>query len=60
MGLTSGEQVLFVAGHRATWALALAKAGAKVTYSDVSRELTGFVKDREALEKSGVTREEDN
>lgn len=43
VGLKSAEQVLVVAGHRATWALALAKAGAKVTYSDVSRDLTRFV-----------------
>ena len=44
VGLKRGDEVLVVAGHRATWALALAKAGVKVTYSDVSQELTRHVK----------------
>ncbi len=43
IGLKRGDKVMVVAGHRATWALALAKAGAKVTYSDVSQELTRHV-----------------
>jgi hypothetical protein len=38
--MSSGDKVLSVAGHRGTWALALAKAGAKVTYSELSQELT--------------------
>lgn len=44
LGLKKGDNILVVAGHRANWALALARAGAKVTYSDVSRELADFVK----------------
>ena len=44
VGLGRGERTLVVAGHRATWARALARAGAKVTYSDVSRELTDHVR----------------
>lgn len=44
VGMKGGDRVLFVAGHRATWTLALAKAGAKIVYSDVSKELTDFVR----------------
>ncbi len=43
VGLKRNDRVLVVAGHRATWAVALARAGVKVTYSDVSRELSRFV-----------------
>jgi hypothetical protein len=42
IGLKAGSHVLFVAGHRGTWALALAKSGMKLTYSDASEELTEF------------------
>lgn len=43
VGLKKGQKVLCVAGHRATWALALAKSGAKITYSELSQEITNYV-----------------
>ena len=44
LGLKKSQSVLCVAGHKATWALALAKAGINVTYSELSEELTNYVK----------------
>ena len=43
LGLKESQKVLCVAGHKATWALALAKAGLKVSYSELSEELTKYV-----------------
>jgi len=44
LGLKKNQKVLCVAGHKATWALALAKAGVKVTYSELSKELVDYVR----------------
>ncbi|MEK6964288.1 MAG: hypothetical protein AABX70_07725 [Nanoarchaeota archaeon] len=44
LGFRTGEKILCLAAFKANWTLALAKAGVKVVYSDVSRELVQYVK----------------
>ncbi len=44
LGMKKNQTILFLAGHKGTWALALAKAGLIVTYSELSAELKDFVK----------------
>ncbi|MFQ5929253.1 MAG: hypothetical protein ACE5MK_06115 [Acidobacteriota bacterium] len=45
LGMRTDEHALAVAAHRGNWAFALARAGMKVTYSDVSRELTDHARE---------------
>ena len=45
VGLRDTAKVLFVAGHKGTWPLALAEAGAEITYTDVSKSLTDFARE---------------
>jgi hypothetical protein len=43
LGMKKSESVLFLAGHKGTWSLALAKAGLRVTYSELSKEIKNWV-----------------
>lgn len=44
VGLKRNEKVLVIAGYYGDWAKSLAKAGAIVSYSDVSRNLVNYAK----------------
>jgi hypothetical protein len=44
IGLKKGERVLAIAGYYADWASVIAKAGAKVDYSDISRTMVNYTK----------------
>lgn len=44
VGLKRNDKVLFIAGYYGDWTKALAKAGAIVYYSDVSRNLVNYAK----------------
>ncbi len=46
LGIKKGEKVLAIAGYYASWASALAKLGAKVDYSDISKSLVKWSKDK--------------
>lgn len=44
LGIKKGEKVLAIAGYYASWASELAKLGAKVDYSDISKSLVNWSK----------------
>lgn len=44
LGIKKGEKVLAIAGYYASWASELAKLGAKVDYSDISKSLINWSK----------------
>jgi hypothetical protein len=44
LGIKRGEKVLTIASYYASWASEIAKAGAKVDYSDISQSLTNWAK----------------
>ncbi|MDD5178197.1 MAG: hypothetical protein PHT54_02855 [Candidatus Nanoarchaeia archaeon] len=44
LGIKKGDKVLAIAGYYANWASWLAKNGAKVDYSDISRQMVNYVK----------------
>lgn len=44
LGMKKGDKVLAIAGYYGNWASGLNKAGAKVTYSDISRPMVNYVK----------------
>lgn len=44
LGIKKGDKVLAIAGYYATWASFLARKGAKVDYSDISKSMVSHVK----------------
>jgi len=44
LGIKKGEKILAIAGYYASWASELAKLGAEVDYSDISRSLINWAK----------------
>ncbi|MBU1252370.1 MAG: class I SAM-dependent methyltransferase [Nanoarchaeota archaeon] len=44
LGIKKGEKVLAVAGYYASWASEIARLGAKVDYSDISKEMVAWSK----------------
>ncbi len=44
LGIAKQERVLAIAGYYASWASEIARAGAKVDYSDISRSLVNWVR----------------
>ncbi len=44
IGIKKGDKVLVIAGFSGDWASGLAKAGANVVYSDVSRSMVNHVR----------------
>jgi len=44
LGIKKGDKILAIAGYYASWASELAKAGAKVDYSDISKSLVNWSK----------------
>ncbi len=46
LGIKKGEHVLAIASYYASWASALARLGAKVDYSDISKSLVNWSKKR--------------
>lgn len=47
LGIKNKERILVIAGYYASWAQALEKTGAKVDYSDISKEIVNWVKKNE-------------
>jgi hypothetical protein len=45
LGISKGEKVLAIAGYYASWAKEIKKAGAKVDYSDISKEIVNWTKE---------------
>lgn len=46
IGIKKTDKILFIAGYYGTWANALAKLGAKVTYTEGSEELVAFAENK--------------
>jgi len=50
LGIKKGERVLAIAGYYASWASALQEAGARVTYSDISKAFVDYIRKRQRFE----------
>jgi hypothetical protein len=44
LGIDKGDRVLFIAGYYGDWANSIAKAGAKTTYSELSKNLVDYAR----------------
>lgn len=55
LGLKKGERILVIAGGLGNWARALAEEGAEVHFSDASREVVNWVRERRGKIKKNST-----
>jgi hypothetical protein len=46
LGIKKGEKVLAIAGFYASWASQIARAGAKVDYNDIAKDILDFTKEK--------------